>query len=243
MAFSCTVGDASFNDQGGTQSGSYATMLIVNDYMYAVNNSELHTIDISDKQSPETIDIQDVGFNIENIYHSDGVLFIGSSDNLYIYAINQIGIPVRQSNTVYNFNDDVWCSLDPVIVQDSFAYVSLSSNITGPCGFIRTVDELRIYNISDLTNPELISITQMPFPKGLAIKGDYVFVCLEQDGLVLVDVENKYQPQIIWSDIFANAYDLIWKPDDLLIVVSKGNLRQYDVTNLEDIELLSVFNL
>ena len=227
-----------------TLSGSYATLLIVDNFLYAINEEELTTFDITDNKDPKELNKQNVGFDIENIYHNAGVLFIGSSTTLYIFSINEIGIPVKKSETEYNFDNQEWQPCDPVIANDEFAYVTLSTSIEGlgPCGGRVSINQLRIYDISDFSAPVLISITEMEFPKGLAIDQDVLYVCEGNLGVKVMDVSDPSAPILIdFLDGF-QSYDLILK-GNLMMVVGPSEIRQFDISDVNDIVYLSTINL
>lgn len=241
---SCTQDSQSLEASSGTTlNGSYATLLAIDNYLYALNDQELSTFDITDSKDPVEVDKQNVGFDVENIYHNAGVLFIGSSTSLHIFTIGVDGIPVRQNETQYNFEEqEDWRPCDPVIADDQFAYVTLSTLADGPCGGRAWINELRIYDVSDLSQPELISITQMDFPKGLAIEGNHLFVCEGNLGLKLFDVTDKTAPVELWEDTGFESYDIILK-DGLMMVVGPEAIRQYDYNNIDDIVYLSSIDL
>ncbi len=244
---SCTTNDQGTFDSatGTTLNGSYATLLAVDQFLYALNEEELSTFDISDTNNPIEVDKQNVGFEVENIYHNAGVLFIGSSTALHIFTIGADGIPVRQNETQYNFEEQPdWQPCDPVVADDQYAYVTLSTSAEGlgPCGGRVWINELRIYDITDLTQPDLISITEMEFPKGLAVEGDYVFVCEGLSGVRLFDVSDRTAPSLMWVDEGFESYDIILK-DGLMMIVGPQAIRQYDYTDINNIQYLSSIDL
>ena len=232
--------------QGDTQtalSGSYATILTVGNYLYAINDNELTTFDITDPENPIEINKQDVGFKIENIYHSEGVLFIGSERALHIFLINDNGVPERKSETGY-FNSEGVTSCDPVIVSGDYAYVTLSTITVpnSPCFRNMPINELRIYDISDIENPKFISATNLEIPKGLAIDEQYLFVCLEKTGLIVLDITNKEEPQEVIKLEGFESYDVIAK-DGLLMIVCPTEIREYDYSDITNIKYLNSIDL
>ena len=109
------------------------------------------------------------------------------------------------------------------------------------CGFVQRealVNELRIYDISDIEEPVEITRRQMDFPAGLGITGDFLFVCEGNLGVKLFDVSDRTQPAEIWSDEGFETFDLILK-DGLLIVVGPESIRQYDYSDITDIQFLT----
>jgi hypothetical protein len=238
--FSCTppVQDSL---SSGTLSGSYATMLPIDGFLYVVDDMNITTYDIADNLNPVLIDKQNVGFEIESLFHYDGVLFIGSTTAMHIFTIEENGVPLRQSQTEYNFNNnELWTSCDPIVANDKYAFVTLSTSqfIEDGCfSWNREANDLRIYNIENFQEPELISLTEMDFPKGLALTGDYLFVCEGNLGIKLFDVSDKEQPIEIWSDLTFESFDVILK-EGLMMVVGPDALRQYDYTDINNITFI-----
>ena len=240
LTFSCS------QDQGelqNTLNGSYARLLTVGNYLYAINNEELTTFDISITSDPIEMNKQNVGFSIENIYHHAGVLFIGSSEALHIYEIASDGIPLRKSESRYFAAPNV-CPKDPVIARGDIAYVTLSTIELqdGQCFRDLAINELRIFDISDLENPVLLSTTDMKIPKGLGLDGNYLFVCEKESGLKILDVSDSNNPIVINELTEFESYDVIAK-EGLLMIVCPSEIRQYDYSDINNITLLSSINL
>jgi len=237
FTFNCTsnLNEGSIEE---TLSGSYSRLLIKNDFLYAINNSELATYDVSDKMSPVLINKQDVGFNIENIYISDDIIFIGSSQRLFIYEIKSTGIPVRKNSVAYFA--EIMCSADPVIVSNNIAYITLSSVSidNGNCWRSSDLNELRIYDVTKVENPKLLSTFPMSNPKGLAIDNNILFVCELDKGVKILDVSDKSKPVLIRSLEGFYAYDVIVK-NKILYVVGKDEIREFDYANIDDIHMIS----
>lgn len=239
-----TGGTSSNNNTGSetTLSGSYATILEVGDFLYAVNREQLVTFRKTTAGLDE-VDKQDVGFRIENIYHYAGVLFIGSEGSLYIYAIGTNGIPVRKSETQYdNFNIDVR-PCDPVIARGDIAYVTLSTSTQGPCGRSIQVNELRTYDVSDIETPVLLTETAMINPKGLGFKDDYLLVCEGNAGVKIFDITDKRaSPELINHLEGFQAIDLIVNGNKLL-VVGQSEIRQFDISNIHAVHAYGSYQI
>jgi len=191
----------------GTNS-SYSSLLTLGDFMYQVNSTSIVTFDISNPAEPKEIDKQIVGFDIESISSFGGVLFIGSGEALHIFEVGNDGIPERRSQTNYSEFEEDQTPCDPVVSDGKHAFVTLSTSLfleEGPCNRAEPVNELRIYNVTDITKPEEVNRVEMNGPKGLAVDGDFLFVC---DG-----------------------------------VIGKGELRQYDYSDITQMALLSTLDL
>ncbi len=59
-----------------TLNGSYAHVLAVENYLYAINSSELISFDISSPGNPIEIDRKELDIKIENLFHSNGILYV-----------------------------------------------------------------------------------------------------------------------------------------------------------------------
>jgi hypothetical protein len=241
VSFSCGSSEV---DQGINDSlaGSYSKILTINDFLYAINNSELATYNVSDKSNPVLVNKQDVGFNIENIYLSDGILFIGSSQRLFIYELNSSGIPVLKNSVAYFA--DIMCSSDPVIVSKNIAYITLSPATiqTDNCWRSVEIRELRIYDVSNVEIPKLLSTFPMSNPKGLTIDNNILFVCEQEKGVVVLDVSNNKNPQQLKALEGFYAYDVIVR-NKILYVVGKDEIREYDYSDITNIHMISNISL
>jgi len=238
----CTQEDLGSNGESSTQSGSYATMITISNFLYLVNKTEIITFDVSIPSRPLQVNKQEVGFDIESLYHYQGLLLIGSANNMYIFSIGEDGIPLQKSTTRYNetFGEEV-CTSDPIVVKEDLAYVTLSSTVQ-TCSDFRFINELRIYDIKDFNAPKLLKIINMSSPKGLGLGKNHLFVCDQTDGLVVYNIDDPLDPKKVSSFGGFEGFDLIVK-DNLLIVVAKDKLLQYDITNENDIKYLSKIDL
>jgi len=191
----------SVNDAGGNitgTGGSLARFTIMGDKLYTVNNTDLKTFDLSDKNNPRYVSRVPIGIGIETIFPYNGHLFIGSQLGMYIYdASSNPESPVKISEYEHVF------SCDPVVVQDNYAYVTLRSGF-GPCG--RNTSELQIIDISNYSNPFLTNQVFMDGPKGLGVDGNRLFVC-DANNLMFFDISSPVSPQYIRHyDIVANTF-------------------------------------
>jgi len=201
-------------------SGSMARFTIVNDYLYAVNSHNLQSVSISDPADPSVTNSMNAGWDIETIYPFQDKLFLGSMGGVFIYDISQPGSPVKQGDFVHAR------ACDPVIADDSFAYVTLREGTS--CG--PTDNELQVLNIQDLQAPSLVKAYSMTNPHGLTKDNNLLFICDGKDGLKMYDatdpsnlVLKKHINGIETSDAIA------WNKN--LIVVATDGLYQYDYSD------------
>lgn len=241
----CDSNDASFQAEAATDTGvagSYARFIVVGDFMYIVDESSIKTFDVSTPDQPEEINQQAIGDRIESIFHFENRLFIGSGAGLFIYSISENGIPEALSATSY-FETFETFACDPVVANETHAYVTLNSleRVDRPCGGTIEVDVnlLKIYNIEDLTNPELIMEYAMHAPKGVGLDGTTLFICDDTQGLKIFDTTDPFNLQLIKHFDDFTAFDVI-PLDGLLLVVGPDNVYQFDYTDLSNIQLISL---
>ncbi|MDR0733212.1 MAG: hypothetical protein LBF08_04015 [Dysgonamonadaceae bacterium] len=208
--------------------GSTARFTVVGDYLYAVDNSTLRIIDLSNPAEPEHLKRKDqsLGFGIETVFNKDTLLFIGSQDGVYIYSVARPDFPERLSFTSHLRN------CDPVVAAGNYAYVTLNSE-NAWCGGWENA--LNIYDISDLKNPKLKFKETLNYPKGLGIDGNKLFVCDAKLGIKVYDVTDPVKP--VWIDDLANIREVdgvtphdVIPVDGLLLAVTDKGLYQFDYT-------------
>lgn len=240
MAFYACSSDAD-NATAETISGSYANMLAIGDFLYFVTNEEIVTYSIEDRTQPNEIHRQFVNAGVESLFHNSGKLYVGSETAMIIYLIDVNGIPQFQSRTFYNeFLDLEGC--DPIVTNDSIAYVTVSASLEGACRAFNQVNDLILYDVSDFGQPTFISRVNMIEPKGLALDGNYLFVCENDAGLKVFDVSDPFNVTEIHHFSGFNAYDVI-SLDGLLLVAGNDDIYQYDYSDIGDMKLISQINI
>lgn len=221
--------------------GSYARFIVVDNFMYIVDDASIKTFDVTDAANPQQVDQKPVGDRIESIFRFEDKLFIGSGAGLFIYQISTDGLPVELSATSY-FDTFNTFACDPVVANSTHAYVTLNSlaRIAQPCGgeVSINVNELRVYDITDLTQPVQVAEYPMSAPKGVGLDGNTLFVCDNDQGLKIYDVSNPEAIQEIKHIDTFTAFDVI-PLNGLLLVVGPKNVYQFDYNDLENIRLLA----
>ena len=246
VLFASCSKEAEFSPTGDTGiAGSYAQFMLAGDYLYIIDDSSIKTLEVTDAAQPTLINEREIGFGIESIYRLNERLFIGSSSGLYIYTIGQNGVPEQTSAVSYTGDSPFNRPCDPVVANDSLAFVTLnSSQVSQFCG--RTVsigiNELRVYDISDLNEPILIDTVSMSGPKGLGLDGTTLFVCDSDNGLLVLDVSDPANIETIDHKQGFTAYDVI-PLGGLLLVVSPNNIYQFDYTDLNNISLVAEIDI
>lgn len=209
-------------------SGSMARFIILNDYLYAVNSHTLQCISISNPTQPVAGNLIDAGWDIETIYPFQNKLFLGSMGGVFIYDISLPDLPVKESDFVHAR------ACDPVIADDSYAYVTLREGTS--CG--PTDNELQVIDIRNLLSPLLVKTYPMINPQGLTRDNNQLFVCDGTDGLKMYDISDPANIVLKKHITGYETYDAIaWNQN--LIVVAKDGLYQYDYSDPNDLILKS----
>jgi hypothetical protein len=217
--------------EGNTgKGGSMARFTIANDHLYLINEKQLLVYDVSSSSNPVQINKLDVDFGIETVFSLHDKLFIGSINGVYIYDISD------PQGIIFLSHYEHITSCDPVVANDSFAFVTLNSQSS--CRWQTGANRLDILDISNIVNPELLVSKQLQDPKGLAVEGNYLFVCNGTIGLNIYDISNIYQLDRVSGIVGIDAYDVILY-NNILILIGKNGLFQYNYDNIYQLEPLS----
>ena len=219
----CTKEAMSGNGAATTGAGgSTARFTIAGNFLYVVDNVSLKAFDISSNNNPVYKSKTEIGVNIETIFPYQDKLFIGSSSTMYIYSLADPARPARLGKAEYTIR----MSCDPVVARDSVAYATLRS--TGRCGGSQS--SLVVYNIKNISSPQLMNTHWLTGPYGLGIKNNSLYVCDGNYGLRIFNITNAYSP-IHVSEIRVNNttfYDVIPYGNVLIAQVNDGFIL-YDI--------------
>lgn len=209
--------------------GSMARFTIFDNYLYAVDRSNLQIFDITSASNPKVWSKFNIGWNIETIYPFKDKLFIGSMTGMFIYDVSTPWNP----SLLGQFQHARAC--DPVVANDNYAYVTVRTG-TG-CG--GNLNQLDVLDISNITNPRLIKSYPMQEPAGLGLDKNVLFICDGPAGLKVFDITKPEDIQLLdWqSDI--KTFDVIPLGYSLLMIGADG-FYQYDYTNPKSLKLLSM---
>lgn len=232
-SFSSKTGAVSSANPSNTTGvgGSMARFAIQGNYLYAVTNSEMQLFDIQKPETPAKGNKLNLGWGIETIFPYKDKLFIGTTTGMLIYDNANPAKPTQLSSLAHVL------SCDPVVVDDRYAYVTLSSGV----GCRNAVNQLDIVDIQNLKNPFIVKTYPMSNPKGLGIDNKTLFICEGTFGLKTFNAADVTQ---IDKNLLAhfkdiNAYDVIPLGGTLLMIGTDG-LYQYDYKDPKNMKLLSV---
>lgn len=172
------------NPDGTGKGGSMAVFSIKGNYLYTVDNQDLHVFQITDSNNPVKVNKVTIGREIETIYSLDNLMFMGSRNGMFIYDVSNPESPKYLSQAQH------FTACDPVVAANGFAYVTLHSN-TG-CG--NNLNTLMVYDIANVSTPKLIHQRNLTYPRGLAIHENYLIIC--DDELKIFDITNPAEPTL-----------------------------------------------
>jgi hypothetical protein len=205
------------------QGGSLARFAIAGNYLYTVDKEKLKVYNISDAAHPVLKNTTDVGFEIETIYPFKDKLFIGSSSVVHIFSVEDPEHPQKLSTAI---SPQVLRRCDPVVARDTVAYATLRTN--GPCGGTQSV--LAVYDIKNILMPRQVNTFGVGEPYGLGYADSVLFVCDHQQGLMLFNIKNAYEPQYITALNDGDYIDVIPYNNTLICWVRSGIIL-YDIVN------------
>jgi hypothetical protein len=221
--------------------GSYARFMIVGNFMYVVDVEAIKTFNISNPADPVQVDEKFIGSNIETIFNLRDRLFIGSGSGLYIYTIGADGIPQEAGEFLYDQFNWGFEPCDPVVANDSLAFVTLNTtNRVERCRIVtnQPINVLNIFDITDVYDPVLLTTYELFNPKGVGLDGNLLFICEDTQGLKVFDVSDIYNLELIAHFDTFTAFDVI-PLNGLLLVVGPDNVYQFDYTDPSGITLIS----
>jgi len=215
--------------------GSMARFTVAHDHLYTIDGGHVKVFDVQ-QSTPVLKNKVYMQWGIETLFPMAGNLFVGSNNGLLIYDISNPTTPEFRST----FTHAQAC--DPVVVSGNTAYVTLRDG--NECfGYVNQLD---VIDVSNLWEPKLIRSYPMQHPHGLSVVEDALYLCEGQYGLKTFDVSN---PKEIHEHLLGHisgfdAYDVIvLPPGDLVMVIGKDGLYQYDASNLKDLKRISVIEV
>jgi len=215
--------------------GSMARFTIMKEHLYSIDNNNMMVFDISDLDNPVPGATLNIGWGIETIFPYDGNLFIGTQTGMMIYDNSNPDFPTHLS-TFEHIR-----SCDPVVVENDIAYVTLRSGNACRTGFTNQLD---VIDVSNLSHPKLLKSYPMTNPHGLGIDSGILFICEGDAGLKVFDASdiNEITSHLLayFGDI--HAFDVI-PYNNNLIMVGENGLYQFDYTDPENIEFLSMISI
>lgn len=204
--------------------GSMAQFTIIDNYLYTVDYKSLKVFHISNPSSPELLETIDLGVGIETIFPQNDLLYIGTQTGVLIYDVTN----PRQPEEVSEFEHVTSC--DPVVANDNYAFATLR----GGTACNGNLNELDIIDISDIENPTLVATQELSNPYGLGISSaneNIIYVCDGIGGLRAYDVSDLDDIELVMHLENMEAIDIISAEDNLLVVLTRQGVSQFDASN------------
>jgi hypothetical protein len=208
--------------------GSMARFATVGNYLYAADRTQLNVIDVTEAANPLAVKRQWLNASSETIYSFKNNLFIGATTGMSVYDIQDAASPKLVSWSGH------WMACDPVIADGNYAYVTLHAG--SACG--RTLNEMDIYDITDLSRPSLVKTYPLTSPQGMSKDGNLLFVCDGSAGLKIYDAAGLPDLKLVNHVQGIDTYDVITL-NGIAYVVTKSGLYQYGYNSAGELHLLS----
>jgi hypothetical protein len=197
--------------------GSLARFALHGDHLYALGRSHLEIFDLRDGLHPQRLGSRFIGYDVETLFRDGNRLFVGARNGMYIFDVSVPELPRQLAFTGHLY------SCDPVVVRGNTAFVTLRQGSACRGG----ANELRVYDVSDPTQPEQIAAYPMQNPWGLGVDGDWLFVADGKAGLKVFDARDPRRLRSVERLRGITGYDVI--PNrGVLIVSAEDGLYQYD---------------
>ncbi len=210
-------GDSELSAGLNGKAGSIARFGMTNTHLYSVDHKNLSVYRILANGALDKVNSIAVTDGVETIFPYDAKLFIGTINSMLTYDLSNPDQPIFLSA----YSHVVAC--DPVVVQDSLAYVTLRATNCRP----QALNVLDIINMKDPTKPVLLTSVQMSSPYGLGVDGNALFVCQGANGLDVYDISSRAKPILVKTYGDIHAFDVI-PHNGTLIMTGNDGIAQYD---------------
>jgi hypothetical protein len=214
--------------------GSMARFGIKDNVLYIIDNNILKVLDISDKTTPVKVNEIYPGWNVETMFIDGNHMFLGTTTGMSVFDISNATSPSSLSFFTHAR------SCDPVIVDDTLAYVTLRTGTN--CG--GSLNVLDVVSIKDITKPKTVISYFMTNPHGLGKDGDLLFLCDGSAGLKIYDASNPklLDANMVYRYPNIDAFDVI-PIGKVLVLIGDNGLYQYNYSNIKNITLLSTISV
>jgi hypothetical protein len=239
LVLGCLVMLAGCYDSSGSDSdvsstgtgGSTARFVIQKNHLITVENRVVNVFSLDDPYNPLHIDILTTRLDLETISPFDGdKLLIGTNQGAVIMQHETPGTLVEVSFAAH------FRSCDPVIAYGDYMYVTLRDGTK--CATRETgVNQLLVFNISDITQPIKRKEINIDQPFGLGISGNNLFVCYAH-GVLKFDITDPENITEI-GDYSHACEDVIASTDPMIFTNDEGiRLVQDSESGLTEVAII-----
>lgn len=200
------------------QGGLMARFIIVNEYLYCIDQSSLVVFMISDPAKPVYRNRVEIGWDIETIFAKDSLLFIGGRFGMYVYNISEPDLPDRLSELRHTRG------CDPVVVEDTVAYVTVRDGTNCGAG----TNQLIIIGIGDIRNPVILKTYLFDSPAGLAVQNGTLYICDLKKGLKIFTFTHASDLTEIFSFPSLLPHDVIVH-NTILYTIGSTDINLYNI--------------
>lgn len=213
--------------------GSFARFAITGNHLYAVTFSDMIIFDISDLASPQEVNRLSIGWDVETIWPKDDRMYIGTRSGMIVYSIAN----PTQPEWLTQVSHVQGC--DPVVVGEEYAFSTVRDG--RDCRSTTATNSLFVIDITPIEESFIAVEFPTHNPHGLGLRNDVLFLCDGSEGLKIYDASD---PLTLIEKQLAhfpniNAIDVI-PLDNILIMVAEEGLYQYDYSDLNNIQQISL---
>ncbi len=226
---SCYDSSGSDSDVSSTGiGGSTARFVIQKNHLITVENKVINVFSLEEPYDPLHIDIISSRLDLETISPFDGdKLLIGTEQGAVIMLHEPPGTLSEVSFAAH------FRSCDPVIASGDYMYVTLRDGTKCATG-VTGVNQLLVFDISDITQPIKRKEIDIEQPFGLGISGNNLFVCYKNGVLKfdITDPENIAQiadSSNACEDVIASTDPMIFTNDEGIRLVQDHELGLTEV--------------
>ncbi len=194
--------------------GSTARFVIQKNHLITVENKVINVFSLEEPYNPLHIDVIPSRLNLETISPFDGdKLLIGTEQGAVIMQHEPPGTLSEVSFAAH------FRSCDPVIAYGDYMYVTLRNGTK--CATRETgVNQLLVFDISDITQPIKRKEIDIDQPFGLGISGNNLFVCYA-NGVLKFDITTPENITQI-GDYSHACEDVIASTDPMIFTNDEG---------------------
>jgi len=208
LFWGCSKESGVNNGGGFAAGGSLARFALVGDNLFVAQPTTVHRFTITPNGITKNGSIN-VNFQIETIFARDAnTLFTGSTTGMGIF-----NIAGNKLELVDMYPHIFAC--DPVVANDTLAFVTLNSGFGESANLCRNADNLLLtFDVTNITQIQQIGQKALTKPIGLGLQGDVLFVC--NDGIEAFSFADPTNPVSLGRKTI-DAVDVIPTPKSLIV--------------------------